>query len=56
MIRGRIQEGYRQDGGRSETSRRKVGGISLKLAIERDVESGILECGFKKSGVQIVFK
>jgi hypothetical protein len=56
MIRGRIQEGRRKVGHRSEESRRQVGGISLKWAFGWNAESGILEPGFKEFGIQTVFK
>jgi hypothetical protein len=46
IIRGCIQAGRREVGDRSEAGRRKVGGISLKLALKWGAESGI----------QIVFK
>jgi hypothetical protein len=56
MIRGWIQEGRRQVGGRAEGGRRQVGGISLKWAFERNAESKIQEGRVKDFGNQIVFE
>jgi hypothetical protein len=40
-LRGYMRDERRKDGGRSETGRRQVGGISVKLALEWDAESGM---------------
>jgi hypothetical protein len=53
---GKMQEGYRKVGDRSEEGRRKVGGILLKWAIKWTAESKISESRFKKLLIQTISK